>query len=461
MLTKPFKYQRIGIKRLQFYEGRALLADDMGLGKSLQALGYAEREDKFPLIIICQATLKYNWEREVKIHLGRRARILEGTKPPKKTMIQEKIVIINYDILGPWIEWLRAMKPRCVIIDECQEVKGLTTQRNENCRKICKGVESVIGVSGTAFTNRPSELFPICNILWPNIFNSFWSFSEKFCEPRLISGKWHHKGARNLGELHTLLKQCGMIRRKKEDVLKDLPEKQRFVVPMDISSHKEYQKAVKDFFGWLKEKGGIGKAMKASRADAFVQVGYLKRLAAELKMPAMMQWIDNFLEQSEDEKIIVFGIHKKILLPLHKKYEDISVRVDGSVSSRKRHAAIEEFNHTKKKRIFFGQIKACGTGWSATSASKVAHAELWWNPAMHDQAEARIHGVGRGIRGKVSQSYYLVAHKTIEESICEMLEKKQNVFDQVFDGRPGVEDFNLFDKLMSELAKGENVLCRQ
>jgi SWI/SNF-related matrix-associated actin-dependent regulator 1 of chromatin subfamily A len=343
-MTKLFGYQKKGIRLIRRFNGRVLLADEMGLGKSIQAITYAMEENAFPVIVICPASLKYNWQKEWRKHAGIRADIFSSTKPHAwSSFNRHKVSIINYDILPYWYPYIRKMKRRLgvktIIVDECKDIKSASSIKNKYVRKICRGVDNIIMLDGTPLTNgRPAELFPAISILRPDVFDSFWTYGMKFCEGAHRNGKWEFKGATNLPELHQLLIESCMIRRRKDQVLKDLPPKARYVVPLEISNRKEYRKASTDFYGWLAQFGKK-KLRAAIRAAAFVQAGYLLRLAAELKLPAIIEWIDNFLEQS-DGKLIVFGLHKKILHPLRERYKSLSIYVDGSVVAEKRQYAM-------------------------------------------------------------------------------------------------------------------------
>lgn len=273
-MTQPFPYQRKGVRKIHHFDGRALLADEMGLGKSLQSLLYMEESQSYPAVIVCEAGLKFNWEREAKIHCNIRATVLEGRQPSVKALRRTKLIIINYDILGDWLPLLRKLRPQLIILDECQMIKNRAAKRTKHVKKLCKIAQRVLGLSGTPLTNRPAELWPILNILRPDLFNSFFSFGARYCQPQRRRWGWEYKGAVRLKELNTLLNTTCMIRRLKVDVLEQLPKQSRYVVPLEISNRKEYDKAVSDFLGWLLKKH-VGKAEKAAKAERLVKIGYI------------------------------------------------------------------------------------------------------------------------------------------------------------------------------------------
>jgi len=287
----------------------------MGLGKTIQALWYFKRNKKSPVVVICPASLKYNWAREAAVHIRERAEILEGTKPPKKKVFkQNPFVIINYEILGPWLDYLIDLDPQLVILDECQYIKNRRAKRTRYVKQLVKGVPHVLALSGTPLTNRPAELWTTLNIIRPDLFKSFMSYALEYCNARRTPWGWEYKGAKNLDKLHDILTENCMVRRRKVDVLKDLPAKSRHVVSVPLENRHEYDEAEEDLILWL-SKYSKRKANNAARAERLVKMGYLKRLAATLKLKAVTDWIDRFLEET-DEKLVVFAIHRDIIKSL-------------------------------------------------------------------------------------------------------------------------------------------------
>lgn len=452
--TKPFRYQRKGVQRIWHFDGNALLADEMGLGKTLQALMFAHELGEGPVLVICKAGGKWHWQREAWKHIHMRSEVLEGRTPPRHWSRSAPCVIINYDILKLWLPKLKKMRPILTIVDEGHKISNRATQQTKHTLSILKRSRHKIIISGTPLTNRPAELFPLINALRPDVFPSFHSYAERHCRPTLKPWGWEYKGATHLRELHKKLKRTCMIRRLKKNVLKDLPPKTRSVIPLDITKEdrKEYEEAEKNFIRWLSKKSKH-LARKAAAAERLVKMGYLKRLAAKLKLKQVMDWIDNFLQES-DEKLIIFGIHKAVLHEIYQRYKTKAVMVTGEVTGRKRQHAEDLFNHDKRYRLFIGNIEAAGEQWSCTSASTTVFVEIGWVPAKHIQAEDRTHGIKRGRKGFISQSYYLVTRGTIEEDLCKIVQTKQGILDQTLDGAGEDDsDLNIFDMLSDALTK--------
>jgi len=454
MRTKLKRYQKKGVRKIEHFKGRALLADDMGLGKTIQTLAWFKQHPEIKLmIVICPASLKWVWESQAIEHIGIRCDILQGRTPPKnKRRIgkHSRIIILNYEILQYWFDYLITLNPDALVIDECHRIKSRKTIARKKVKKLSKDIKYVIAISGTPLLNRPAELWTTLNLVRPEEYNSFYAFAWRYCKPVKMPWGWEYKGGSNLRELHRKLKTTMMIRRLKKEVLDELPNKNRQIIPLELSNKKEYQNAVDNFMQWLTKKSPT-KAKKAQKAEKLVKIGYLKRLAAELKIKAVIKWIDEFLEGS-DEKLVLFAYHKTIIEILHKKYKDISVTVTGSTSSKKRKLAVKGFNQNKKIRIFIGNIHAAGVGISL-KAAHLAFAELDFVPGNHTQAEDRIHGIGRGVVGIGSMFYYLVAKNTIEEKLCQLIQDKQKMVAEILDGSAIDNNLNIWDELEKELAR--------
>lgn len=454
--TKLYEFQRQGVKRIEQFSGRALLADDMGLGKTIQALwwvhNYLEKSSR--TIVICPSVVKFNWQREARRHCGIMSEVLSGVTPDRHILRRGKLFIVNYDILTnrqgqeSWLECLMELEPSCIIVDECQYIKNPAAKRSKAVKALCKEVPHVIMISGTPLTNRPAELFSSLNILCPDEFPSFNRFGWRYCDPKFKPWGLEFKGASNLKELHDRLNNLCMIRRRKEDVLKELPPKIRKVIPIELSPKNmaEYTKAEKDFITWLR-KFSPEKARKAEKAEYLVKRGYLIRLCGTLKLKQISEWIKNELEVNG--KLIFFGVHKDFLGPLFREFKKTAVLVDGSVRDRDRQNMFDSFTKSKTKNLLLGNIQAAGVGWNGQAASNVAFGELTWTPGAHAQSEDRAHRMGQTQTVVCS---YLIAKGTIEEKLCDLLETKQKILNDVLDGeaRSGLDIMTLLENHLLE-----------
>jgi SNF2 family DNA or RNA helicase len=444
MSTELFSYQKKGVRKITHFKGRALLADEMGLGKTLQALKWIAENEAYPAVVVCPAFLKAVWEREASHHLDVRSEICEGKSPPKVGRLHKvpKLTIVNYEVLSSWKDYILKMNPKCLVIDECHYIKNRGAQRTRATRQVAKNVPHVIGISGTPLKNRPVELFPVLNLIDPKRWPSFMAYAHRYCKPRRTPWGWDFRGAQNLEELNRVLNSSCMIRRLKADVLSELPPKRRMVVPLDIDNRGEYEEAVDDFLKWL-QKQGTEKVKKAVKALELVRLGYLKRLAAKLKLKRVYEWVDTYLEGST-EKLVVFAQHLDVIDKLSSKYKN-SVVVDGRVNVKKRKFLIHKFQNDPSIRIFIGNTQAAGVGINGLQvANSLAFVEMEWTPGDHMQAEDRVHRIGQT---KQSTVYYLVAKDTIEERLCSLIQAKADVLGSVLDGHND-GDIDIFTQLV-------------
>ena len=409
---------------------------------------FKDRKDLWPGLIICPAFLKNKWQREAAKHLNMAASVLSGFTPRKRKLLRDKqLLIANYDILGPrarkngslfdgWLEYLiDTVKPGMVVIDESQNL-SMGARWTEYTRRISNQAGGVLALSGTPFLNYPAGMWPTLNIVRPDLYPSFTPFAVKHCSPKLVRGKYQYKGAVKLDELRKDLLGTMLFRVRKQDVLKDLPPKIRMVVPVELSDPKRYRQEVEKFLF----SGHSGDDKKALN-----WLSELKYLAAELKMQAVYQWIDNFLE-STDEKLLVFGWHRALLEGLQNRYKKLSVLIYGSDSPKQRDAAEWAFQNSPNCRILFGNMKAAGVGLDLTAARNVLFCELAWNPATHLQCEDRCWGRMNDLHG--ANVYYLVAEGTVEAFLCDLNQRKMGFVEEVLDGEVGIEGFDIHSQLV-------------
>lgn len=444
--------------------GGVLLADEMGLGKTLQTLWLLKRSRPgrmLPALVVCPASVKYNWEHSANVHVNLRAQVLEGRVPLKEGLANTvpPITIINPDILTDWLPYLLRVGFGTLVLDECQYFANPNSKRTRAAMELARSVPYRVALSGTPLMNAPGELWPTLHMLRRDKFQSLFSFAQDYCRPKYRFGKWEYKGARNLDKLQPLLRRTCMVRRVTSDVLKDLPEKVRTVVPMDLSDRAEYDFAASDFIGWLRKnyRDDKGRVNRAARAAAVTRVGYLIRLAARLKARSVVTWCNRHLEENPEKKIVVFGVHRKMLELLNRRIKAECVVVDGSVTGRNRKAAVDRFRNNPETRGFIGNVRAAGVGIDGLQevCDTLAFAEMWWVPGIHGQAEARIHRIGQN---GVSWINYLVAGGTIEEKLCNVIQTKQQVIHATLDGTGYTGDMDVFDQLIETMEKQRNGL---
>lgn len=472
-----FPYQMEGVNFIQSRKGRTLLADEMGLGKTPQALAWLQLNPQArPAIIVVPASLKLNWEREAKAWMTRpKVQILSG-RPAQEykgdVPLGGEIIIVNYDILPNtvkkekdpksgktkaveipgtgWIDLLQKIKPKALIIDEAHAIKNSDALRTKAVLKLAKSVDHMIALSGTPIVNRPSEFFNPISAVAPQMFPSFWKFAHRYCGAHHNGFGWDFNGASNMEELHQRLTSTIMLRRVKKDVLKDLPEKTRSLIPMPLSNEREYRRAELNLIQWLKTEFGNEKAEKAKKAEALTRIEALKQLAVKGKLESAVDWIKDFLESGE--KLVVFAVHKNVIDRLMEVFGKMAVKVDGSTPTSVRQQAVDAFQTDDNIRVFVGNIKAAGVGLTLTEASNTCFLELGWSPGDMGQAEDRVHRIGQTADSVTA--WYLLAGDTIEEDIATLIDYKRNVLSQALDGKDA-EEGSMISELMKKLTKGE------
>jgi SWI/SNF-related matrix-associated actin-dependent regulator of chromatin subfamily A-like protein 1 len=449
---KPF--QKIGVwTGIHRFKGRMLLADEPGLGKTCQSLFIADHfRQNGPIVVVCPASVKYQWEIEVHKTLGYQTWVLNGLKPPKKMPLYiPPVIVLNWDILrGDWTDRLIELHPLVVIGDECPAIKSFKAQRTRAFQHLCRKVPHVILLSGAPIENGPIEFFPALNLLRPDHFKSFRSFCFRYSIPRVTPWGMKFEGSANEGELHKLVVETCMLRRTKSEVMKQLPPVQRTMVPLKID-RKEYKYAENNFLSWL-FKQNPGKAMRVKNAVHIAKLTYLLGLIAKLKTKAVKEWIKEFLE-STGEKLVVFAHHRAILESLHRDFSD-SVLVYGGLNIKKRQERIDQFADDPSTKVFFGSITATGMGINRlqTVCNTLAIVELVWNPAKIIQVEDRLHRIGQ--RRPVT-AHYLMAKDTLDSLLCKVIQRKQKAIRAIVDGKSGSTEFKILDEVFQQLKQGK------
>jgi hypothetical protein len=438
---KPF--QRAGIEYL-LRQRRSFLADEQGLGKTIEALATIEADGAYPAVVVCPASLKLNWMREIERWLpARSAQMLEGNRG---ALAATDVTVVNYDIVGGRLEALAALAPRAVVLDESHYCKNPRAQRTQAVQRLCAAVPRdgmVLALTGTPLLNRPPELISQLRILGRlGDFGSGAQFGQRF------------RGSDAHQRLHWHLRARCFARRLKADVLPQLPAKTRAVVPVALDNEHEYRLAEEDVIAWLRSqpldlRELDAKVAAALRAERLVRLNALKLLAARGKLHTALHWIHDFL--SSGERLVVFAHHREIQRAVLERFPG-ALHVLGEDSHRAREEAVRAFQATDAahNQLIVCSIEVAGHGITLTRSSNVAFLELDWTPAKHDQAEDRCHRIGQE---DAVNATYLLAADTIDETIAALLERKRAVIGAVTDGREE-DERGVVDVLVAEL-RGE------
>lgn len=423
-------YQLAGV---EFMRNRraVLLGDEMGIGKTIQAIGLYNYhcanglKDKKPrVLIVCPATLKRNWLKEWNKWAVRHQSIgiAEGRYWPGTD-----ITIINYDILSRFKAELHTNIWDILILDECQYLKNSKTLRT---KQICGDYKTnmppiqakcKLALTGTPIPNRPMELFPVLRFLDPLGWSNRLSYGIRYCAAYQDGGVWDMSGASNLPELQEKLRSSIMIRRLKKDVLKDLPDKQRQVIEIELPEGDEIIKKEKTLLKNFEAKDRLTDdefkeliAMMRGGSVGDGAISTIRRLNAVAKIPAIIEHLHEALDASG--KVVCFVHHREVAMALIEEFKEICVVITGSTGMQQRHENVEKFQTDPNVRLFIGNIIAAGTGITLTAASHVVFAELDWVPGNVSQAEDRCHRIGQ-------KDSVLVQHLVIAGSIDAVMAK--------------------------------------
>ena len=442
--------------------GGILIADEPGLGKTIQALAVIQACRAFPAVVVVPATLKTNWYRESCRWIpGKRITIWDS-----KGGWPADIIVINYDVLHKHVERLKELKPRALILDETHLVKSRKARRSKAAHDLALACPIKLALTGTPILNRPNELVTQLEILGRiDEFGGYWQFVRRYCAAFNGSFGVNTAGASNLEELNHRLRATCFIRRRKGEVLTELPAKQRSMVPLSISNREEYTRAETDLIEWIRETAlrsapvdllsteaereahADAAANRARAAEQLVRIEALKKLAARGKMDGVTAWIEDFLESGE--KLVVFAHHVDIVQEIGRRFN--SPTITGQTDLQVRQSVVDRFQQDPECKLIACNIQAGGVGLTLTAASNVAFVELAWNPGQMEQAEDRTHRIGQ--KDQVT-AWYLLAEKTIDEQIMELIEEKRKVVVAATDGETGFEKGNIMGDLIQKLKEG-------
>jgi SWI/SNF-related matrix-associated actin-dependent regulator of chromatin subfamily A-like protein 1 len=410
---------------------RFILADDMGLGKTTSTIVAALETEAKKILIICPASLKINWQREIENYTDRSTYICGS-----KRYEDADFVIVNYDILKNFHDPKDRDKSRVlksnfdlVIIDEAHYIQNKTAQRTKLINDFVKGVDRLWLLTGTPMTSRPMNYYNLLELIESPVAANWMAYVIRYCEGyqfKVGNRKvWNVMGASNLEELRDRTSRQ-VLRRLKTDVL-DLPDKIITPVYLRLKS-KEYEELMGEYFEWYEKNPDESSSLTVQ----FTKLTKVRQIIANEKIRSTIELVENILEQ--DKKVIVFTNFTDSLNKIYEHFGKKAVYLDGSCSPAKRQNAVDEFQNNDKIKVFVGNLKAAGVGITLTSAEAVVMNDLSFVPSDHAQAEDRSYRYGQ--KSNVSV-YYPIFENTIEGVIYDILNKKKNIFETVMGDNVG------------------------
>ena len=421
-----------------------ILADDMGLGKTTSAVLASIIENSNRTLVVCPASLKINWKREIENYTDEEVVIIEGKK-----WKEGKFIIVNYDILKNFhsfkddsVRTLLNSGIERIIIDEAHYISNSKAQRTKIINQISNKLGKVWLLTGTPMTSRPINYYNLLKLVNSRVASNWITYVSRYCEGRQFRAPngmkiWNVNGASNLEELRDRT-QDKITRRLKEEVL-DLPDKIITPVYLELIS-SEYEKEMGEYLSWSDEN------QNESITIHLAKLTKVRQIIASAKITHTRQIINDILEQ--DKKVIVFTNFTAPLMELHSLYPKNSVILNGQMSKEGRQKSVDEFQNNPDIKIFISNLKAGGVGITLTEAEAVIMNDLSFVPSDHSQAEDRAFRIGQK---KNVSCFYPTFDNTIERIIYNILQKKKNVIDTVMGDISSHPDTDIMTELFNEL----------
>ena len=472
-----YEFQKEGIKFGLQRKGRILLADEMGVGKTVQAIGIALLyKEEWPVLIICPSSLKFVWRDEIlkwipdinddKINI----QIFKTSKDIFKCGV--KIYIMSYDLTVKLEEKIVNKNFKFIIADEAHYLKSPDAKRTKCLMPIIKKSKRVILITGTPILAKPVELYPLLSILRPDLFHNFKIFGNRYCDPKRNFFGMDWTGSSHPKELNFILKNI-MIRRLKKDVMSQLPPKKRQkveiqtdpkvikqIMAINLSSEKIIEK-----FNELNNSSVnpnlvnfVNSEDPGDENDNLLNLfNKVYKLSAEAKASGVKEYIHYLIENKC--KFLIFAHHISMLDAIEEEVKKLKVdyiRIDGKVKLEKRQEYVHKYQNDETCLVAILSITACYTGITLTAASTVIFSELHMTPAVMIQAEDRAHRIGQ--EHECVNIHYLYGPDTIDEVLFKMLNQKQNIFSNTLDNlEKNMEVKNTFKKV-GDFQKGKKDL---
>lgn len=436
-----YPYQKVAVEFIDRAAGRAMDADQMGLGKTATAIGYATYRN-LKTLVVCPKSVVIGWQREILRFTGKKATIWTGNE--KFGRIDAHWHLINYDVVEKRSAELRKAGFDLLVCDEATMIKNRQTKRAKSIlgdwkqRKLYPGIKTkhVIFLTGTPVMNRPVEAFVLLNFLDSERFNNFFQFTQKY-------GGWKGSEPRNLDDLHRRTQDL-IIRRLKKDILTELPAKQRndLYVELQPSEVKEYNELLNTLF---RKWRSLGK-------PTIGEMPAIQQYLIQKKIPRLKEMVDEMLDQ--DRGILIYSCYINPLLELQKHYGDKAVVLHGQMSQTERQVSIDALKSGKAKvGLFSLGAGAMGIDGLQQSIDTVAFLDRWWVPSTHEQAEDRLFRIGQTKQVSV---FYFTCEGTIDEYMGNILREKQKIIDEIVDGSliTGNANKSFFKEFVHILKKG-------
>jgi SWI/SNF-related matrix-associated actin-dependent regulator 1 of chromatin subfamily A len=430
----PLEHQKEAIQKL-VENKKFILADDMGLGKTTSTIIASLESGSKKVLIICPATLKINWKREIENYSDKAVYIAEG----KNFSTEADFVIINYDIIKNFHDTKKKGESQIldanfdlVVVDEAHYIKNATAQRTKLINDLVKKVDRLWLLTGTPMTSRPIDYFNLLSLIESPVAKNWMAYAIRYCQGYQfnVGGRkvWNVMGASNLEELRD--RTTGLtLRRLKENVL-DLPDKIITPVYLRLKS-KMYEEIMGEYYDWYDKNPEESKSLTVQ----FTKLTKIRQVIADEKIAQTIELAENIVEQGK--KVIIFCNFTDSLNKICEHFGKTAVKLDGSMSKPERQHSVDGFQENDKVKVFVGNIKAAGVGLTLTAGEAVIMNDLSFLPSDHAQAEDRAYRYGQKNNVLV---YYPIFENTIEGIIYDILNNKKQVIATVMGDNQNTAD---------------------
>jgi SWI/SNF-related matrix-associated actin-dependent regulator 1 of chromatin subfamily A len=416
------QYYGFQVAGVEFLASRsaALLADEMGCGKSIQVAGLINLTAPRKVLIIAPASMKIIWALELRKWLVDKQlsiMILKGQTKPLD-LSHDGIWIVNYELLGRFRPEIVSQPLDLLVLDEAHYIKTRTSARTKLAHLFSRCAKRKILLTGTPLLARPAELWSLLHFLAPADWPNFYRFARRFCAPTKTEWGWSYDGSSNLNELNTRLRSGLMMRRLKRDVLAQLPPLTRALVPLSVSGNQALNEAV--------ESAGYDPFnLPSNLSGSDIPFDCIARIRHELGQLKVKPAIEFIREQMEgyESKLVIFAHHRIVLTQIAAALPGAAL-VTGETPAADRMAALERFTNDPQTRFFVASIHAMGIGVTLSAASQAIFVEQDWTPGILRQAEDRLHRIGQSQPVLIQ---YLVVPDSIDVNIMRTVIAKMEV----------------------------------
>ena len=428
-----FPYQKEGVEFLAKTE-KSYLTDEMGLGKTVQVIGFTNLISPSKILIVCPASLKFNWKIEFNKFSTNDYKIQIIKSNSIKIRDNSDILIVSYGTVANGIEKYKNRNFDLIVLDESHYIKNFEAKRTRAI--VSLDAKYKIALTGTPILNRPAEIYPTVNWLNPSVLGNRYDFLSRHCTQMVLNTNtmmlmesW--RGAHHVGEIREKLYNSIMIRRRKSEVLKQLPPKTRQVIEVE-GLKREAQKRHKNMFDEFTQIEGLISDLqeKKQHSQEFLnQLAIERHKTALEKVPVCAKYIIDLLESRE--KIVVFAHHREVIQNLKEHLQSKKIGVvdfKGGMSDYEKNNAVQSFQNKENIKIFIGSIRAAGVGITLTESDLVLFLELDYTPAIMLQAEDRVHRIGQKKNVLIQ---YFVFRNGIDSMIVQMLISKLDINNQL------------------------------